>query len=326
MTTIANLLPNGDTKRILDQWIRVAAVRLSKLREAGLIATNDDLNARAAGAGHITSIPFYNALDGESEVANDDLSDHITAGNLSGDEILAVRQLRAKSWAGAQLASLMSGLDVMAAVANGVGEWRALDEQKVFMAMLAGIKADAVANSDAAMLAGSATAKIDGAMLADACQTKGERKDALNTLIVHSAVHAKLVKDNQIAYIPASEQNTAFQSYQGKRLVVSDAMPSATVSNATSYTSVLCGPGIFSYGEATPARGAVAVVPSETAGNGWGGDQLIVRRQYIAGVQGYSFTGTGNPDNTALASASNYVRKVDPALIPLVFITSDLND
>ena len=90
------------------------------------------------------------------------------------------------------------------------------------------------------------------------------------------------------------------------------------------YTSILCAPGVFSYGEASPERGPIAVVGSETAGNGWGGDTLIVRRQYIAGIQGYSYTGAGNPDNTALASAANYVRKVDPALIPLVFVKSDL--
>ena len=321
MTTISNLFPNGDTKRI-GNWIGVEAVRLSKLRQSGLIASNTMLDERAAAPGNITSVPFFNPLDGDSGVGSDNLATHITPGNLTGDELLYARQFRTKAWAGAELAGLVTGLKPLDAIASGVASWRARDEEKQVMAYLNGVRASAIANDAATMTIGSITANLDAVLLADAAQTKGERKDAMSILIVHSAVHNKMVKDNQVVSVPASDQNPAFETYQGKRLIVSDSM---VMDAAGVYCSILAGPGAFAIGETAPARGAVSVVVSETAGNGAGGDTLIVRRNQIMGVQGYSYVGAavqGGPDNTALALAASHTRKYDAALIPLVFIKS----
>ena len=320
MTTIANPFPNGDVKRITDQWIRRDAKELANFRTSGIVEENDLFNARASAEGNITSVPFVNPLSGDSSVGSDDLTAKIAAGNLTGDELLAVRQIRTKAWAGAELARLVTGLDPVAAITAGIARWRALDEQKVLVAMLNGVIADAVQNDAATMIVGDGTDKFDAAMLIDACQLKGERKDALTTIIMHSAVEAQLLKDNQIEFVPASDQAGAFRAFQGKRVVVSDAMP---VSSGV-YTSIVCAPGLISYGEAEFRRGGFDVVADELAGNGAGGDTVVHRRQYIAAVQGYSYTGAANPDNSALAAHANYVRKYPVEMIPLSIVKTAL--
>lgn len=316
MTTIANL--NGDQKRILEAWIRREAVLKSVIRQAGLIATNNEYNKRAAGAGNKTQIQFFNPLTGDSEVGNDDLADKITPGALSAGMLDVTRLFRAKAWAAAELASVVSGLDAMAAIAGGVGEWRALDDQKVALALLAGIAKNALAN-DAATMTKDAAGKLDNKVLIGAAQTKGELKGSLSTLVVHSAVQAQLAMDNLIVNVPASEQSPAFETYAGKRLVISDAMP---VDEEGVYTSLLCAQGIIGYGEATPDNGEVETVYDAAAGNGMGGETLITRRQFIMGGYGYSFAGAANPDNTVLETAASYTRKYAAKQIPLVFINS----
>lgn len=318
MTKIVDVLPDGDTKRIAANWARHYATLRSKLRSAGLIQTNADLVARANAPGNITSIPFYNPLGGDSVVGSDDLTQKIVPGKITGGEALAVRSFRSGSWEGAQLTATVSGLKPLDAIGNMLAEWLATDEEKYFLAMLAGVAANAAVADAETMLAGSATAKFDGSMLIDAGQTKGERKDSLTTLVVHSMVHAQLQKDNLLVNVAASDQNVGFQTYLGKRIVISDAMPFT----GDVYTSILCAPGVIAYGEGNVDRGTIAVVADEQGGNGFGGDQLIHRRQFIAGPQGYSYVGAANPTNGALKVADNYARVVDAAQIPLVTITS----
>lgn len=320
MTTIANILPNGETKRILADYVKHERDVRSALRQAGLVESNADLQARAAAPGNVTSIPFYNPLSGASVQGSDDLTQKITPGNMTADESLAVRAFRNASWGGSNLTRMVTGFNPRVKIAEDLGEWEALDEQAYFMRMFAGVLADAKANTADNMFYGDGTTKLDNALLLDAAQTKGENKDKLKTLIVHSAVHNRLQKDNLIVTVPASEQNVGFDTYLGKRLVISDAMTEAT----GVYTSILCGPGIINYGDAEPEMGRIAVVEDHTGGMGSGGFQLVLRRQFIANVTGYSYTGAANPSDAALVSASNYVRKVNPKLIPFVFLQTDL--
>lgn len=321
MTTITDLIPDGDVARKLDKWVRHYATLKSGIRQAGLVASNADLQARVNAPGNVTTIPFYNPLPGESVPGSDNLNQHIVAGKVTGGEGRAVRIFRNGSWEGASLTAMVTGLNPMVAIREGLTEWLSLDEQRQLVAMIRGVAAHAAANdeSEAAMLAGSATAKLDGAMLADACQTKGENKDILNRLVIHSAVHNDLVKANLVQTVADSEQNTTFEVYQGKRLFVTDAMPKIA---DKVYMSLVCGTGILNLAYGAPERGPIGIQSSETAGNGSGGDQLVHRRVAIQGFGGYSYLGAENSTNAAFATAANYERIVAAEQIPAVFVTS----
>lgn len=320
MTKIIDLLPNGDVQRVLGKTVRHFSTLRSGIRQSGLVATDADLASRVNDAGDVTEVRFINPLDGDSTAGTDDLTQHIAPGKLSGGASRVMRLTRNKSWEGARLTALTTGNDPMAAIEQRLAEWEALDEQKQLLASLNGVLAysKSVPAEKAKMVAGSATAAFDGAMLADAGQLKGELKDGLSIIVMHSAVHNQLVKANMIVNVPPSEQNVGFQTYQGKRIFVTDSMPNA----AGVYTSILAAPGILLHASGEPPKGRIATVASETAGNGSGGDQLILRRVAMQSVYGYTFTGTATDTNAKLATAGNYGRVVEAEQIPLVFIES----
>ena len=320
MTKIIDLLPQGDVQRVLGRSVRHYATAQSRIRQSGLVVNDADLASRVNGAGDTTEIRYIDPLAGESVASTDDLTQHIVAGKLTGGAGRVMRLTRNASWEGARLTQMVTGENPEARIRERLAEWLALDEQKQILASLNGVLAHArtVTGEKAKMVGGSATAAFDGAMLADACQKKGELKDMLNVLVIHSAVHNQLVKANMIVNVPASEQNVAFQTYQGKRLFVTDSLPNA----AGVYVSILAAPGIVLHASGDPVGGEIAVVSSETAGNGAGGEQLIHRRVAMQSVFGYSFKGAATDTNAKLAAATAYDRVVDDKQIPLVFIES----
>lgn len=320
MTKITDLLPNGDVQRVLGKSVRHYSTLRSAFRQSGLVATDADLQARVNDAGDVTEIRFINPLAGESVAGTDDLTQHIVAGKLTGGASRVMRMTRNASWEGARLTALVTGEDPMVNIRQRLAEWEALDEQKQFLATFKGVLANAksIPAEKAKMVAGLATAKLDGAMLADAGQLKGELKDTLSIIVMHSAVHNQLVKDNMIVTVAPSEQNVGFQTYQGKRIFVTDSLPNA----GGVYTSILAAPGVLLHASGNPPKGVIGVVSSETAGNGSGGDQLILRRVAMQALFGYSYTGAATDTNAKLETATNYARVVEAEQIPLVFIDS----
>lgn len=320
MTKIVDLLPNGDVQRVLGKTVRHFATAQSRIRQSGLVVTDADLLARVNQPGDTTEIRYIDPLAGESVASTDDLTQHIVAGKLTGGAARVMRLTRNASWEGARLTKMVTGNDPETEIRTRLAEWLALDEQKQILSTVNGVLAHArtVSGEKAKMVGGSATAAFDGAMLADACQKKGELKESLSILVIHSAVHNQLVKANMVVNVPASEQNVAFQTYQGKRLFVTDALPNA----AGVYVSLLAAPGIILHASGAPEGGEIAVVSSETAGNGAGGEQLIHRRVAMQSMFGYSYKGAATDTNAKLATAANYDRVVDDKQIPLVFIES----
>lgn len=320
MTKIIDLLPTGDVQRVLGKSVRHFATTQSKIRQSGLVTNDADLASRVNAPGDTTEIRYIDPLAGESVAGTDDLTQHIVAGKVTGGAGRVMRLTRNASWEGARLTAMVTGENPEVLIRERLSEWLALDEQKQILASVNGVLAHArtVAGEKAKMVAGSATAAFDGAMLADACQKKGELKDSLSIIVMHSAVHNQLVKANQIVNVAPSEQNVGFQMYQGKRIFVTDSLPNT----AGVYVSVLAAPGIILHASGTPQGGEIAVVSSETAGMGSGGEQLIHRRVAMQSVFGYSFKGTATDTNVKLATAANYDRVVDDKQIPLVFIES----
>lgn len=293
----------------------------SVLRAAGVIANNPDLDARAAGAGKITSIPFYNTLtQTESSVGSDDDSAQLTLGKITQGEQLAVRNFRNAGWSSMDLVAQLLADDPMDAIAARVGEYWAQDEERMVLSMLKGILADDEAGSDV-LYAGDGLGNLDIDLLIDAAGTAGDAAGQFNTLIIHSAIHRQLQKTQANAYVPKAATDLGFATYAGYRLVVTDLMPLS----AGVYTSVLCAPGAVLAGEAA-AKVPVAAVRDELAGNGSGQDKLITRRQFILHPNGMKFDSgsvAGNsPTNAELENAANWSQAYARKNIGLAFIKS----
>src|SRR5690606_40721631 len=59
----------------------------------------------------------------------------------------------------------------------------------------------------------------------DATQLMGDAKENLTGVMMHSAVETELRKQDLIDYVPQSEQGRPIPFFNGKRVIVDDAMP-----------------------------------------------------------------------------------------------------
>jgi len=296
----------------------------SVLRSAGIIVNSPVLNERANGAGKLTSAPFWNSLtQTESSVGSDDPDASITAGNIAQGEMIAVRNFRNAAWSVMDLAGALVGDDPMDAIAQRVAEYWANDEERMVISILKGILASDVAGSDVLYVGNGTSDVLNYDLLVDAIGTAGDAASQFNTLVMHSAVHRKLQKDEANDYIAASKTDLGFATYAGFRIVVNDLMP---LSSGV-YTSVVCAPGAILAGEGQ-AKNPIAVARNEAAGNGSGQETLYNRRQFILHPNGLKFNsssiGLASPTNAEFEEAAQWTQAYARKNIPLAFIKSVL--
>ena len=298
--------------------INQATVEKNNLVSSGVITTNALYSQRAAAEGQLTTIPFFNPLaDDEADLASDDFTDVVGVGQITMGEMAVIRHLRSKTYGAMDVASTISGNDVVGAIADRFGDYWSTDLTKHAMAILTGIAA-----LNTGITAGDGTGVLDVPLLVDAAQTHGDAKDKFKTLVVHSAVHAVMQKSEGNAFVPASKTGIGFDTYAGYKLVINDRMPNS----AGVYTSALLADGAFAMGRAVPKK-AVEFTREALVGGGSGADVITTRSQYILAPAGHKFVGDLaklSPSNAEQASASDWERKFEVKNLPFAFIKSAL--
>lgn len=317
-TTLSNLVQH---EKEFSATASQAMVEKSTYRAAGLITANPELSARAAGKSLVTSVPFWNPLaQTESKVPSDVKSQRGETGNIAQGELKARTNIRANGWSVMDLTSIVMGDDPMTAIANRVGEYWAIDEKRMVISILKGIKGAAGAQ----MTVGDGTTDLDTDLLIDAAETLGDNHENLGVLVVHKKVHSILQKKEK-GFVPASQTNIGFDTYNGYKLVVDSGI--APVEGV--YTSVLLAPGFFQYGEAA-IDNAVSVARDEFAGNFGGETSLINRKKFLFAPAGMDFDPEPDaiagiaPTNAELATAANWRLAFERENIPLAFIETSL--
>lgn len=295
--------------------VREAMTAKARLRAAGIVVGSPALDERANGAGVVTSIPFWKALDqNESAVGSDDDSVSLAADKISQGEQIAVRNFRNRAWSAMDLAGALIADDPMAAIAARVGEYWAVDEEKMVISILKGILAADEAGSDV-LYAGDGTAALDLDLIIDACGTAGDAAGQFNTLIMHSSKHRLLQKTQANAYVPKAQTDLGFAQYAGYNIVVNDLMPSTL--------TVVAAPGAILAGEGA-AKSPVAVARNEAAGNGSGQETLYNRRQFILHPNGLKFNQSSiastSPSNAEYEEAAQWTQAYQRKNIGLAFI------
>jgi hypothetical protein len=300
--------------------INQATTEKNNLVQAGVIVSNELYNSRAAGEGQLTTIPFFNPLaTDEADVASADFAEEAGISEITMGELGVIRHLRSKTFGAMDVASIVSGKDVVGEIANKFGDYWSTDLTKHAMAILTG-----VAKLNTGLTAGDGTKVLDGSMVIDAAQTHGDAKDKFRTLVVHSAVHALMQKAEGNGYVPASQTNIGFATYYGYKLVINDRMPVA----GGVYTSALLADGAFAMGRATPKH-AVEFTRKALVGNGSGADVLTTRAQYILAPAGHKFVGELgklSPTNAEQANANDWQVKFEAKNLPFAFIKSSLSN
>lgn len=308
----------------------------SKFLQAGIIERSSEMDALASGGGKIVTMPFWQDLSGDSEVMLE--SAPLTPAKIAALSDAARIQNRAKSWSTSDLAGHLAGSDPMRAIASRTGAWQARDDQKIVLATLKGIFADAtMADSilDIGVLTGTVTGAntLNGSSFIDAQQLLGDNKELLVAIGMHSATEAYLKKLDQIETVQDSQGGATYDTFRGLRVVTDDSMPVDTSGDNDVYTTYLFGRGAIAWGNDNsprPLQGGFGNEYLEYERQGLSHESyLILRRWFIMHARGVkwsdtSVTGVTSPNNTDLENASNWARVYERKNVRVVAVKHNI--
>lgn len=300
---------------VFNPYVVERTAELSALRRSGIVQPNEELNRLAMSGGKLVNMPYWNDLSGADEILSD--SGALTPAKIDADQDIAVLLMRGKAWSANDLAKALSGDDPMGTVGDLVAEYWARREQDTLISILTGVFADNTANdasdlvNDVAIEDGdnAADANLIGAdQVIDTATLLGDAAGRLTALAVHSAVYARMQKQNLIDFEPTNTQNIGWGTYLGKTVIVDDRCPrEAGGTSGFKYTTYLFGVGAIGLGE------GAAPVPTETDRDSLAGDDILInRRHYLLHPRGIAFQSASvagsSPTNTELEAAANWDR------------------
>ena len=306
--------------------------------ESGIITRNGLLDELANAPGKSIELPYWNDLDGSTEVnySSDDPASSATPQKITQGEQTARKSFVNQGWQAADLASeLAMGGTAMEAVRARTDRYFARQWQRRLVAATNGVLADNVANYSSDMvidvasesIAGqSATTRFNRDAFTEALYTAGDSAEIFTTIAVHSVVMAQMVKNNDIDFIPDSDGMATIPTYMGKRVIVDDGLTvTAGTTDGFKYNSVLFGPGAFGYGVGSPIT-PVAIDRNEEQGDGGGIETLWVRNTWL--LHPFGFQQTGTPAGVSftqaeLALAAQWDRVLPRKNVPMAYLVTN---
>ena len=288
------------------------STELSAFWQAGVVSNVDGL-ALPSGGGTV-NMPHFNPLNGDAEVLSD--STPLTPANIGTGKQVGVVLGRGRAWGANDLAGLMSGGDPAMAIMDGLAAWWASQYQKDLLNTLAGYLGASAMSGNVHDISGGASAELRtplGEHFADAAQKMGDAKGDLQLIAMHSATETFLQKKDLIVYERPSGGPSRIAYYQGRRVIVDDALP---VTSGT-YTTYLFGPGSVGY-----VDGVIGLSDVENDRDILAADTYItMRRRMILHPKGAKWQGTaaGNfPTRDELATGTNWTGVFDTKQVPIV--------
>jgi len=308
---------------------------LSRFGQSGIVETGDAFNRIAAQGGREVKMPFWKDLSATRQLLSDSAS--LTVNKIQADQDIARIHNDAQAWSVNHLATVISGDDPLQAIVDLVAAYWARQDEGLVISCLKGMfaaasMADNLLGIHSESIAGqSATTRLTGTTFIDACAKLGDAASRLTAVAMHSATEAALKKLDLIDFIPDSEGKPSLASFQGRRVVVDDSLPTrAGTTDGTVYTTYLFGQGAFAKGvsplDGTPLQGGFGTEGVELARVPLDSDSVLInRRRYILHPRGVKFTSASvagdSPTNAELETAANWVRIWENKNVRLVAIT-----
>jgi hypothetical protein len=294
-------------------YVQQLTTEKSRLFQSGIITNMTDQLFDELG-GKTINMPFFNDLDGNDEVVDD--NDDITVDKVTTGKDVAVNLYRARAYGGTDLAADLAGADPMNTIAARFAEWWNRKFQTALLNTLSGAMGAASMSDNVLDISGltAGAENFDADSFLDACHLLGDEEGQLRAVAVHSDTLKAMKKADLIDFLKDSQGGADIPVYMGKAVIVDDTMP---VSSGT-YTSYLFGPGAIGYAEKAPKNPAEAWRDPLKGG---GYDVLIMRRRFVMHPRGIKWKGTpakATPSNAELATGTNWERVYDAKLIRLV--------
>lgn len=245
--------------------------------------------------GRTVNIPFWKNLAGTSEVLSD--STGLTVNNITHAVDIAAIHARGVAYGVNELATLFSGDDPMAAIANKLADNWAVEIEKVLLATLEGVfGVAAMADSINDQSTNTLTADI----MTDSMFLLGDNFSQITAIAMHSMVLAKLKKLDLVEDFQPSDLSLGYSTYMGKRIIVDDAL--APVDGV--YNVYFFAAGAIAYNENaefSTLKSDEDILADESV--------IASRRVFTMHPRGVKWVGTAagaTPSNTELKTASNW--------------------
>lgn len=273
---------------------------------SGIVQDNAQLAELLRQGGKTIVMPFVKPLSGDSEIPTEE--GDITVNNISVSEDTARRQLRVKAFGENQLASLLSGDNVMDRIANGISDYWATEYTKILLFTCKGVfakcsnKVNDISGKTGAEALFNTSAAIDTKFLL------GDAAENIGAVAVNSAVYAYMLKQDQIATIPNSLGNGTINVYKPlmAEVIVDDAI---AYDNGTKVASMyMFGKGAFGFVE--DLTGIKGTEIGREMLKGLGDNYLVTRKQFVLHPLGIQWkelaTSPVSPTNTDLGTAARW--------------------
>ena len=326
--------------------------------ESGVAVRDAGLDAKAKADSDVTNMPFWRDLDPNDEpdyLSNAD--DRSVPCKIVQGQMKGKRAHLGKSWAARDLTTEFTmGVDPMTRIRSRTSKYWQWQWQRRAIACVEGVyNANVAGNIDAGF--GSAGDMIldvsvdDGTQITPATQftyeafvdakfTMGERVGEVTSILMHPVIQSRLLKNNDIEFIPDSENKKMIQVYAGHRVIVSDNAPVVPCSTGGGfrYLTVIFGPAALGYGMGmhdTPFE----LYRDPSIGNGSGETLLFERNTWLIHVFGFSNTdavttggqrnGSGAPTEyisqslADLRNPANWQRNYFRQNVPLAFLRTN---
>lgn len=282
------------------------------------IMTDMSAELRPQMGGFGVHMPYWNDLDGEDEVVSEKRD--LTINRVTQGQDIATKLYRAKVFGATDLSGAFIAADPMQFIASRVAKyWQGRSAATLF-ALLKGVfgSASMAQNVLDLTMAGTVTgaaAVFDHEAFIDASHRLGDANGKLTAIAIHSDTEALMKKQDLIDYVIPSEGAAEIALYQGRRVLIDDALKPNVEGE---YTSYLFGAGAVGFAQDNPK---VPVEVGREALKGGGQEYLVNRRFFVNHIRGVKWIGTPADEtasNAELATGTNWVRVYDPKNIRVV--------
>lgn len=300
----------------------IPKTNLNELIKSKAIVRNleiDKLLKNQTGS-YFGTIPMYGRIGGKA--LNYDGQTDIVANTTKTFEKNVIAIGRANAWSELDFSSdITGGVDFMGNVARQINAyWEEID-QKTLLCILKGIFSmteehnEKFVNSHTLDISGekSTASKVSATTLNNAIQKAcGDNKSKFSLVIMHSAVATNLENLNLLEYMKYTDENgiqrdLALATWNGKTVLIDDAMPTEDATPDTKYTTYILGEGAIEYSDLG------AKVPYEMARDAktkGGQDILYSRTRKCFSPFGISYTKSSqtslSPTDEELENGANW--------------------
>ncbi len=223
--TLQDLIPE-----IVSEVASAQIVTKAALIESG-IAVGDYGNKSIREGGTTVKVPFLRKLTGDAEVLQEGVP--LTASNVSADQDIGVICHRGKAFQYTTLAEIVTGKDINQIIGEQLGDFWAKVYDKALLSVLKGALPDTHKHDVSQSQFGQADVVIDAPKAIDAMALLGDNADNFEIIIMHSKVHADLLKQHLIQFPDSASTDELirtgkFGTFLGRPIIVSDSVTSET--------------------------------------------------------------------------------------------------